>query len=152
MKTPREILLARHQAAEPKLDAVRGRALAALGPTVEALKREKVEADAGSTLQRFNASTLLAACRDFFRIPRVAWAGLAAAWFVILALNAASRDTTTTTTPTQEAKRTPENLQALREQKRLFAELVGFGNPYDADAPRFVPRPRSESQPHIAFA
>ena len=139
MKTPREILLARHQAAEPKLDAVRDRALAALLLDESTVKRR--------------GPGWLAACREFFRIPRAAWGGLAAAWLVIIALNTASRDTVTiSSAPVQEAKRSPETLQALREQKRLFAELVGFGGNHDADTPRFVPRPRSESQPPIAFA
>ena len=43
---------------------------------------------------------------------------------------------------------------ALQEQNagRLFAELVGSLKERDADAPRFVPRPRSDrqSEPGIA--
>ena len=139
MKTPREILLARHQAAEPKLAAVRERALAAL-----LLDKSRAEA---------HGPDWLAACQEFFRIPRVAWGGLAAAWLVIFVLNTASRDTVAiSSAPVQEAKRSPETLQALREQKRLFAELVGSAGGPDADAPRSVPRPRSEGRARIAFA
>ena len=62
MKTPRNILLARHQAAEPKLDAVRAQALAALAPH---------PSHPPSFTRRW-----LSAWQEFFRIPRVAWAGL----------------------------------------------------------------------------
>ena len=140
MKTPREVLLARHQKAEPKLDALREQVLA----TISEAPRTK--------------SSWVERCVDFwsnlFRRPRFAWGGLAAAWLVIIALNVASRETVTTTAgPVPEARRTPETLQALREQRRLFAaELVGSAGSHDADAPRFVPRPRSEGTPPIACA
>lgn len=139
MKTPREILLARHRAAEPKLDAARGRALAALSPH-----------ESGPEPRN---TGWLVAFQEFFRIPRIAWGGLAAAWVVIIALNVASRETIApTAAPIQETKRTPETLQALREQKRLFAELVGSLSAPEAEAPRFIPRPRSELQSPIVFA
>jgi hypothetical protein len=137
MKTPREILLARHQAAEPKLDAVRQR-------TIAGIEREPHE----------RSVPWFQSIREFFRVPRVAWGGLAAAWLVIITLNHASRETNSTrTAPSQEAKRSPETLLALREQKRFFAELVGVASEkLDAEAPRFVPRPRSEGPAPIAFA
>lgn len=140
MKTPREILLTRHQAAEPKLDAVRARVVAALAPHP-------------SQPQPF-AGRWLVACQEFFRIPRGAWAGLAAVWLVILGLNVATHETVFSPPSTMrvETKRSPETLQALREQKRLFAELVGSLKEMDADVPRFVPRPRSENQPPFSFA
>ena len=139
MKTPREVLLARHRAAEPKLDAVRERTLAALSPH-----------ESGPEPRN---TGWLVAFQEFFRIPRVAWGGLAGAWLVIIVLNVASRETIAQpTAPVQETKRTPETLQALREQKRLFAELVGSLSAPEAEAPRFVPRPRSENQPSIVFA
>jgi hypothetical protein len=82
----------------------------------------------------------------------VAWGGLAAAWLVIIALNFASRETATSTAaPPPMAKTSPETLQALREQKRLFAELVGSAAARDADVPRFVPRPRSERKPELIY-
>jgi hypothetical protein len=72
--------------------------------------------------------------------PR-AWAGLSAVWVVILVLNAATRE------PVQVAKAervSPprEVLMALREQRRLFVQLVGPSPP--AEQPKtFIPRPRS---------
>ena len=140
MKTLRNILLARHQAAEPKLDAVRAQALAALAPH---------PSQPPSFTRRW-----LSAWQEFFRIPRVAWAGLAAVWLVILGLNFATHETVPSvpSAPRAETKRSPETLQALREQKQLFAELVGSLKEMDADVPRFVPRPRSEKQPLFSFA
>jgi len=73
--------------------------------------------------------------------PRV-WAGLAAAWAVILVLNAATRE------PVHVAKAAHappprEILMALREQRRLFVELVEASPPAE-QSKTFTPRPRSE--------
>jgi hypothetical protein len=133
MKTPREILLARHQAAEPKLDAVRRHVVAGLA----------------AKPQPPTARSWLTALEDFLRVPRPVLGGLAVAWLIILALNVASRDTTALSgpAPQQMAKTSKDTLQALREQKRLFAELVGTLMDPEADAPRLVPRPRGEIKP-----
>ena len=137
MKTPREILLARHQAAEPKLNALRARALAALSPH--------------ASQPQPSAWRWLAAGREFFHVPRVAWAGLAAAWLVIITLNVASRDTAapTVAAPQQMVRNSKDTMRELRDQKRLFAELVGSLKDMDAEVPRFLPRPRSELNPQI---
>ena len=140
MKTPREILLARHQAAEPKLDALRREVLQNLTP------------DEQSRGERFDS--FLTSCRELFRLPRWAWSGLAAAWLVIVGLNIAARETAATqTAPTVVAKRSSDTLQALWEQKRLFAELVGLrSESAESEVPRFVPRPRSERAETTACA
>ena len=139
MKTPRELLLARHRAVESKLDLARQRAVAGLSGALH-------EQNAG---RRFVAEWL-----EFFRSPPVAWGGLTAVWLMILGLNLAARETVANAPalPSAEARRSPETLRALREQKRLLAELVGSLKEMDADAPRFVPRPRSDrqSEPGIA--
>jgi hypothetical protein len=134
MKTPREILLARHREAEPQLDSIRRNVIAAFG---KSSKRGSFPVH------------VLKSCRDLLRMPRLAWTGLAAAWMVIIALHLASSETAPAQTHAAQrtAKRSPEMLQALREQRRLFAELVGFGSAPEAEAPRFVPRPRSECLP-----
>lgn len=137
MKTPRELLLARHQDANAHLDIIRQRAVSG---TVA--RHEPASA----------MSSVAGLCRELFRMPRPAWAGLGAAWLLIIALNVASSDTTPSLpamaqTPT---RRSPEMLQALREQRKLFAELVGSGSGGDAELPRFVPRPRSECAPQMA--
>jgi hypothetical protein len=71
-----------------------------------------------------------------------AWAGLAAAWVLILALNAATRD------PVQVAKTAktasaPELLIALKEHRRLLAELIGTPTVLEPTK-TLQPRPRSE--------
>ena len=131
MKTPREILLDHHRSAQPRLDSMRTHVVGSI---------------AGKPEDGSRPMSFLESCREFFRMPRIAWVGLAAAWMVIVTLNLASSETTAAPmqTATAAPRRSPEMLQALREQRRLFAELVGFGPAPDAEAPRFVPRPRSE--------
>jgi hypothetical protein len=140
MKTPREILFARHEAAEPKLDAIRRRVL--------------TPAEENQCQKKSALSRIIESCQEFFRVPRIAWVGFAAAWLVIIALNIASSDAPrmNVTVASAPTKRSPEMLQALREQKRLFAELVGSLSSPEAEAPRFLPRPRSEGQTPIVFA
>jgi hypothetical protein len=140
MKTPREVLLARHQAAEAKLDAVRRDVLDNLAP--------------GENRRSGRVDNFVATCRELFRLPRWAWGGLAAAWLVIVALNIAARETPARQpSPPIIAKRSSDTLQALREQKQLFAELVGLRSEAgEAEAPRFVPRPRSERAETTACA
>ena len=140
MKTPREILLARHRSAEPQLAAMRRRIL--------------TPANENQCQKKSGLSGVIESCREFFRVPRTAWVGFAAAWLVIIALNIASSDApqVNVTVASAPAKRSPEMLQALREQKRLLAELVGSLSAPEAEAPRFVPRPRSERQPQLVLA
>lgn len=78
-----------------------------------------------------------------------AWAGLAVAWCLILLLNVASRDATAIATATARGRTalpSKELLMALREQKRLFGELVGPLTPIELPATS-VPRPRSGRLP-----
>ena len=73
-----------------------------------------------------------------------AWAGLAAAWVLILAVNFSTRDTS----PRMAGKSlppSPEVIVELKKQQRLFAELMGSREPLDADRQKgFSPKPRSE--------
>ena len=74
-----------------------------------------------------------------------AWAGLAAVWLVILAMNFATRETT----PMLEARRvtplSPDTLRLLKQQEQLLADLSGWSGPRNADRPRAIsPRPRTE--------
>jgi len=73
-----------------------------------------------------------------------AWAGLAAAWVLIVAVHFASSDPSL-----QVAKKaqppTPEVLVILQQQQRLLAELVGPTMPREADRPKpNTAQPRSE--------
>jgi hypothetical protein len=132
MKTPREILLARHRAAEPKLNQARTGVLA--------------------RLPRRRESSVPASIIEWLRMPRVAWGALGAAWVVIIALNLAARETVSGPAAPVRTVLGAENRQALREQKRLLAELVGSRPEAKAARSGFVPRPRSEIKMPVALA
>jgi hypothetical protein len=73
-----------------------------------------------------------------------AWAGLAAIWIVILAVDFSLRDKT----PAVAGKSlppSPEVIVELRQQQRMLAELIGPRDTSDADRSKpLVPQPRSE--------
>ena len=73
-----------------------------------------------------------------------AWAGLAVVWVFILVLNFSLRDKS----PAQMVKSSPlspEVLVQLKQQQRMFAELMGPRDPAVAKLPKTQPpRPRSE--------
>ncbi|MFM2294155.1 MAG: hypothetical protein RLZZ350_568 [Verrucomicrobiota bacterium] len=71
------------------------------------------------------------------------WSPLAAAWLVIFALNHATRDPATLVS-TQSTPPSPQLVLALREQRRLFAELTETAS---VATPADRPRPL-ELQPH----
>ena len=73
-----------------------------------------------------------------------AWAGLAAVWICIFAVNFSMRDSAPRMAE-KSAPPSPEVIVELKKQQRMFAELVGSGETANADRPRiFSPRPRSE--------
>lgn len=82
-----------------------------------------------------------------------AWAGLAAVWLVILAVNFTTRETA----PTLEARRvaplSPDTLRLLKQQQQLLAELSGQPELRDADRPKAAPpRPRTERRGELLKA
>jgi hypothetical protein len=73
-----------------------------------------------------------------------AWAGLAAIWVLIFAVNFSGRDPLPKIAE-KYSPPSPEVIVELKNQQRLFAELVGQVQPPDADRQKiFVPKPRSE--------
>jgi hypothetical protein len=77
-----------------------------------------------------------------------AWACLAAVWVVVLLLNLDSRE------PVRVAKTTipaPEFFMALREHRRLLAELMGTPLPVETQK-SFEPRKPSEPRPRGEIA
>lgn len=81
-----------------------------------------------------------------------AWAGLAAAWLVILGINLTTRDASTLTarhaTPVA-----PQVFMAFQEQERLLSELLGPRDAPVADRPTpRLPKPRSEIRKHMLMA
>lgn len=113
MKTPRELLLARHQAVEPQLDAVRR---AVLG----SLHRATDTPSAFASMASYG--------RDIFRLlhrfSRLHWAALGAVWVLALMLNhespAENPPLTTGFTPPPPR----QILVSIRENRRQLREWL----------------------------
>ncbi|HMP82543.1 MAG TPA: hypothetical protein PKA41_07520 [Verrucomicrobiota bacterium] len=141
MKTPRETLLQRHQAAEPKLDQI----------------REIIVADLSRRHDARQLSLPVAAALKLWReliLPcRRTWAGLAALWFVIAVFNL-THSQRSQPVAANSATQVTEMRDVFEEQRRALAELVGV-SPVTQPAAR--PRrdelqPRSEFQPDLLAA
>ena len=148
MKTPRELLLARHQAAAPKLDAIRREVVTAefksvgqasrLSPS-EMMKRSET----GAT------PVLRLLWQELIWPSRRIWTGLAAVWVLIFIVNVAQRD------PAEVlARKTPASatdaILAWRQQERMLAELMATTAPAEAEPRKTtLPRPRTESRDRI---
>lgn len=145
MKTPREILLARHMAVEPKLDKIRQDLVTELnnkGPEVRNVPRRLV-----SLLRGFPN----AFWRELILPSRAVWVGLAAVWLLILAANFSMRDHS----QPNLAKSFPstEMIVAFRQQQQLLSELIGPDNPPVAEAKKsYLPRPASKRQTKVLMA
>jgi hypothetical protein len=93
----------------------------------------------------------LASCLSTLLWPHPrAWAGLAAVWILIFAVNFSMRDPS----PVRAQKSSPpspEVIVELRQQQRLLAELIGPRDTSDTDRSKsFVPPPRSERAEMVA--
>ena len=140
MKTPHEILLARHQAAAPKLDAIR-REVVNVAADVNRRKQTVRELTFAATLAnaiRLSFLELIWPCRR-------TWAALAAVWIALFIFNVSQRD------KVELAARklpppSPEAILAWRQQERLLAELIGPSATGDAERRKiFLPKPRTEN-------
>jgi len=148
MKTPREILLERHQTAAPKLDAIRINVLSAeflkvgrassLSPSKETKKSETGK-----------MPVLLLIWHELVFPCRRIWTGLATIWVLIFVVNFSQRD------PSElMVKRLPppslEMILAFRQQQELLAELIGPNETRAAETPKpLLPQPRSEGRVEI---
>jgi len=135
MKTPREVLLQRHQSVTPRLDTI----------------RRNVVADLTTPLHRETERSTAARFLSEFLLP-LRWhlAGMSALW-LLAALLSIDR----TSTPSQTAKASSPSPQmaavTLFENRRQLAEMINA--PTDETAPPtpapqpFIPRRRSAIQP-----
>ncbi len=144
MKTPRDILFARHQAATPKLDVIRREVVTQLNTQAEKAQHRAVS---------FSARLLggpLTLWRELIFPCRQIWTGLAAAWVLIFVVNFAQRDNVSSVTG--KPVRSGEMIMSLQAQQRWMNELFADRSlPPEADRPRnFVPRPRTEIIPNAA--
>ncbi len=123
MKTPRELLLKRHEAALPKLDALRAAAL-----------------PARSQLSTLNSQPASLWERLFGPNP-LAWAGLAAVWVLLLAVNRSGSEAATSSASRASQPSEAAVAEIVRENRRQMAELLNL------DEPQAAPTPRSELHP-----
>ncbi|HXF09918.1 MAG TPA: hypothetical protein VN625_03975 [Desulfuromonadaceae bacterium] len=131
MKTPRDILLQRHESAQPKLDAIRQQVLNSKVTTEQSGRLNFVSLFLGCLKNVWNELVLPS---------RRIWAGLAACWMLLGLVNLSMGHRS----HVQVAAATPEMFQAYRQQERLLAELIGPNESRIADSQRkFVPQPRS---------
>jgi hypothetical protein len=113
MKTPREVLLARHHTAQASLDALRQEVLADLPG-----KPAAMPADAGAR------PGVRWSLQEFLRPFRWHLTGLSAAWLLVAILNS---EPTSATTPALASQGTPpprQLLMAFREHRRQLWELL----------------------------
>lgn len=132
MKTPREILLQRHRAAQPRLDEIRRDAISRFA-NPPGLRTEWSPLRALHTLWR-----------ELIWPARRVWAGLATTWVFILIANAnlsEGRPVASTETKAQSA-----GLWLMfQEQNQLIAELSGAAESKRSE-PALTPPSRSNSK------
>src|SRR5690349_15872292 len=117
MKTPREVILGRHQSAAPKLEVIRAEVLAAYARIGTAQPPHR--------FRLWNSLASLA--RSFWQESlwpwRKTWFGLAGAWIVLLAFHFGSAETPRAAI--KQASRPDASVRmALREQKQLMSQLL----------------------------
>jgi hypothetical protein len=148
MKTPRDILLERHQATVPKLDTIRHDVLNAEFKVGQASRLSLIslffQMETGwKPVLRLLWLELVWPCRR-------TWATLAAVWVALLIFNVSQRD------KVELAARklpppSPEAVMAGRQQERLLAELIGPSAPGDVEQRKiFLPKPRTENTEAVA--
>jgi hypothetical protein len=139
MKSPREILLERHQAADSGLNAVRKTVLA-----------NECQVDAGIAVhgtENRSPLPLRIATKIWMELiwpVRRIWAGFAVVWIAMAAWHYGSA-TTSAGTPISARAASSEVLMVWLEQKTFVSELTGASEPSNTDPPRDVPpKPRSQ--------
>ena len=130
MKTPREILLARHRAMEPKLDAVRQAAVAVIRNQQTANDRARVQASfsIADTIFRALWRELVLPCRQV-------WKGLAGVWCLLFILNVAQRHESGPQV-VAVGPSAPLLLAYYQQEKMLNKLLSDHALPADGDRPR----------------
>jgi len=138
MKTPKEILFARHENAAPKLDAIRRAVVEDLKTKVTGEQPSKNTFIAGFLSCSKNLY------RELIFPSRRIWSGLAAIWCLLLLINFSLRDPSTTAI-TKSAP--PEMMMTFRDQQKLLNELLADRlPPMDVERPRiYSPKPRTEA-------
>ena len=139
MKTPREILLARHRAAEARLDAIRRAVVSELNHPVEKAQR-----------RTFYFESLVFSCfttfwRELILPSRRIWTGLAAVWLVLIILNGAQREPVSSVTG--QPVRSPAMTASWQVQQHWMNELLADRSaPPESERPQnAAPKPRTQT-------
>ena len=139
MKTPRDILFARHQAAVPKLDAIRRSVVIQLNN--QETKEQSFPASLVASLLGCSNKLWLELVWPCRRI----WTGLAAVWVLLAIVNFSQRDGS----QVHLAKSTTPAAMTMtfRDQQKMLNELFADRSlPAEAARPRiFSPKPRTET-------
>jgi hypothetical protein len=131
VRTLREVLSERHQAVEPKLDAI----------------RERVIAGMTSPLRDRGTFAPQVGWRLFLWSTRWHLAGLGGAWVVVLLINFGHAPELAQAAPRRDAPSAQQLLAALRENQRQLRELIAAPASEPApEPPKPNPSPRSQIQ------
>ena len=144
MKTPREILLARHRAAVPRLDVMREAVVSGF----DAQPAQPRPWAAGFwSLWLCVPNTLW---RELILPSRRIWSGLAAVWLLLFILNVSQSDPAGGVA--SQPRRAPAVMLSWQVQQRWMDELLADRSaPPEADRPRTLPpRPRTEENKMMA--
>ena len=143
MKTPRERLLERHRAQEPKLDQIRATVLAQhLG--ARPVDAPRINPPPATPTASTLGSWLAAWLRQLGSL-RPHLAGWAALWIAVVIMKWVTPEAAIS--PVAQANTPlPEQRLALAERRRMVAELQD-GTPKADVEPKFAPRPRTERTP-----
>jgi len=152
MKPPRDLLFARHQAALPKLDAIRHSAVAAVcgrRPLADHVheRRSQTAATTRNWAERL-VSSLLGCSNKLWRELvwpcRRTWTGLAAVWVLLFLVNFSQRDNSRSNY--EKSPLSVPMMMSFRDQQKTLNELFADRSlPVENDRPRiFSPKPRTE--------
>ena len=138
MKTPRDILFARHQAAAPRLDDIRREIVRELNHP-ETKEQSRLEACVSSFVGCFKTFW----CELVFPSRRI-WTGLTAVWLLLFIVNFSQRETVSSVTG--QPVRSQAVMMSWQAQQRWMNELLADRSAsLDTDQPKtFSPKPRTE--------
>jgi hypothetical protein len=144
MKTPREILLTRLRAAEPKLDAIRQAAVAAVCDRRTSSASVATQSWAANFVVWF-LRCLATLWRELVLPSRRLWTGLAAVWVLLVVINVSQRDPVSSVTG--QPVHAPPVMMSWQVQQRWMNEILADRLPApEAERPRnAAPRPRTQT-------
>lgn len=143
MKTPRELLLARHQDAKAKLDTVRRGVVEGVVPATPAAQEPRANGSPGSTF-------FIRVWQELIWPSRRAWATIAIIWVGVLVWNVAENDTSPRSQGTSKEAKSQMVLN-LAAQRHLLSELLQPAPLRPPEPARANTQPRTEVGPSFKF-